>query len=89
MYVLPRIEPDPADIPQWCSFCNDFAPYLVLCSTCRVGVCMNTSETTTRCLNWDPCVEDPTFIFKCHLCSAAARTACQVGVLDRPPIPLH
>jgi hypothetical protein len=65
---------------KWCSFCKDFGECLVLCAGCRVGVCTNTDESSNGCLDWDPIIDDPNFVFYCPLCAMAAKRPCAVSV---------
>ena len=54
---------------QWCSICEDFGTLLVLCSRCRVSICVKSQETSVGCAKWDPIIEDPTFIYICPWCA--------------------
>lgn len=67
-----------ADMDKWCSFCNDFGETLVLCSTCRVCVCVTGPASARGCLRWDPCIDIPEFVFRCPLCTKRSKSPCAV-----------
>lgn len=58
-----------ADRLQWCSLCNNYGGFLILCAGCRVGICATSPDSPSGCLTWKPIVEDPKFIFYCPWCS--------------------
>ena len=69
---------------KWCSLCGDLGAVLVLCSGCRVSVCVKTHRTVFGCLRWSEKIEDDQFIFYCPFCAMADRTVerkCPVGPL--------
>jgi len=101
-FMLPSTDPDDysyvgaivdfisrcADADKWCSFCNDFGETLVLCSTCRIGVCVTSPESSRGCLIWDARINDPTFVFRCPLCTTRSKSSCVVCVETAPNPPL-
>lgn len=72
------VSPPAADRPQWCSVCEDFGTQLVLCGSCRVGICVKLEDSAVGCLRWDPLIEDPKFIYTCPWCAAGTAELSQV-----------
>ena len=84
-YMLPSTDPDDysyvgtisnslsacVDADKWCSLCNNFGGTLMLCSTCRVSVCVTDPAELRGCLVWDACIQSPTFVFRCPLCTTS------------------
>jgi hypothetical protein len=70
-----------ADGPKWCSFCNDFGSILILCMTCRVGICLWNWETNSGCVEWDPRIDADDFIYNCPFCAWWSNIATQVCVV--------
>jgi hypothetical protein len=68
---LPTQHASLSDYPltQWCSLCKDFGALLLLCATCRVGICVRTQGTTGGCLKWDRRMMSPDLIFYCMFCT--------------------
>ena len=79
------LHPHGAHPLQWCSICNDFGSILMLCCTCRVGICIKSRATTYGCLIRDKKIEDDTFIFYCIFCCWSKRRVCPVCVHVFPP----
>jgi hypothetical protein len=71
-------------IPQWCSLCNDIGSILVLCSGCRVGICLLTHQTVYGCLRWQEGIENDDFIFLCPFCAWKTDDECSVWLPERP-----
>lgn len=69
---------------QWCSLCTDFGVTLLLCATCRVGVCMTSLGVSTGCIKWDSVVNEDTFIYHCPFCPAS-RQCVQLPLRDARP----
>jgi hypothetical protein len=68
------------DILQWCSFCNDFATIIVLCTGCRVGICVRSQQVLeSACLEWDEMITRPDFVFYCPYCCHSTGNTCAVG----------
>jgi hypothetical protein len=55
--------------PKWCCLCNDFGAILVLCSGCRVAVCVQSEKTVFGCVYWNSEVDRDDFIFYCRFCA--------------------
>ena len=49
--------------------CNDFGAILVLCSGCRVTVCVQSERTVFGCVYWSSAAEQDDFIFYCRYCA--------------------
>ena len=64
---------------QWCSLCNDFREYLILCAGCRVGICCTSPDVTTGCLEWAVFIDDNDFIFYCPFCVHSVKQKCLVS----------
>lgn len=61
--------------PKWCSTCNDFGEFLLLCAGCRVAVCSQTIDSTVGCLGWREEIYREDFVFYCTYCrSRKSRT---------------
>ena len=56
-------------IVKYCLFCNDSAESLVLCVSCRDGLCVGGVDNLTGCLTWSPNVEDGELVFRCPFCT--------------------
>ena len=67
---------------QWCSLCNDYGKTLVLCAGCRTGVCCSDTESDVGCLQWEPVLNTPEFVFYCPYCSYAKRRKPAVSPTD-------
>lgn len=63
---------------QWCSLCNDVGSILVLCSQCRVGICLLTHETIYGCLRWQEGIYSDGFVFVCPFCAWLKEEQCSV-----------
>lgn len=66
--------------PQWCSLCTDYGSLMILCVSCRVGICSTTPEFGSGCLEWQPIIDLDDFIFYCPYCAKADKKACLVSV---------
>ena len=64
--MLPRLS---TDSPKWCSVCEDFGDVMVLCSHCRVSICVKTLDTISGCVAWESRIEDPDFVYVCPWCA--------------------
>ncbi|KAF9784726.1 hypothetical protein BJ322DRAFT_1021414 [Thelephora terrestris] len=73
------------DSVQWCSPCNDFGEYLILCAGCRVGICSTSQDINTGCLQWKPIVDSPEFIFYCLYCRRSNKDTCLLSMRKEPP----
>jgi hypothetical protein len=82
--IITHLRLSRADHRKWCSFCNDFGKTLVLCSTCRVGVCVRTRGESSGCLLWEPHFGDPKFIFECHHCAPTDPVTLAVCAVIHP-----
>jgi hypothetical protein len=67
---------------QWCSFCNDYGAFLLLCAGCRVGICSKSPETSTGCLKWKPVVSMTNFVFYCPWCANKKKYQFAVCMMD-------
>ncbi|KAF9789147.1 hypothetical protein BJ322DRAFT_1102529 [Thelephora terrestris] len=67
---------NPDDYSVWCSLCNDFGEFIILCSKCRVGICSTNPTISTGCLEWKPIVHEADFIFTCPFCVQSGRETC-------------
>lgn len=68
-----------AHSPKWCSLCGDLGTILVLCSGCRVAVCVKSRDTIYGCLRWSAEIETDDFVFYCQYCSWARRGTSRVS----------
>lgn len=70
--VSPERFPLPLCFPthlQQCGVCGDKAATLLLCSSCRMTVCMQeSSDNASGCLRFDRAVENENVPFVCHHC---------------------
>lgn len=64
---------------KWCSFCTDFGERLVLCASCRIGVCMTGAVPNRACLDWDAATMKDDFVFHCQPCSILKKIRCPVS----------
>ena len=87
-----------ADSAKWCSLCNDFEEYLILCAGCRVGMCSMSSESNIGCLIWSSLVNDEDFVYYCPFCTKRTKVGGVVCILkviscsnltSCPQLPLH
>ena len=67
--VIASIIDPHAYMAKWCSRCNDFGEFLVLCAGCRVGICLSSTDHPTGCLEWNPSVDNPDLVFHCPYCA--------------------
>jgi len=70
---------DPSPLHQWCSLCGDFGALLLLCASCRVGICVRTRGTTGGCLIWHEKMTRQNLIFNCLFCSRRLRFKFEVS----------
>ena len=66
---------------QWCSFCFDFAPTLILCAKCRVCLCSPDLNASKGCIVWDPKIHSNDFVFFCPYCTKSRRPSHPVRLV--------
>ena len=67
--VLMHPDANAVHTPQWCTYCTNFGTVLVLCASCRIGLCVRTKDSPTGCLQWDGRIDDDDFIYHCPWCT--------------------
>lgn len=63
---------------QWCSMCCNLGSYMIMCAGCRVAVCSGGPTHAPGCLEWEPQIESPKFIYYCPFCINARDLRPQV-----------
>ena len=70
---------------KWCSWCGGFGQVLVLCTGCRVGMCVKNTQTLLGCVEWMPELDGEDFVFCCPFCAREKGIQCNVcGLVSRP-----